>query len=98
MKKIFYMGLLLVMAMACLASCSLLPSNEQHVQESEIPGIESISDRLVYITDIYYYDKHTKNIFLWNGAAYTNNATVPVPYPKEDGTIYKWNELEKRME
>lgn len=84
--------------------CSLQTSSVEKSEESE-KVVEHIGNlTFIKIDKILYYDKDTKIVFLWSG--YCNNSvvgvsrydTVPVPYPSEDGSLFRYNEKTGQME
>lgn len=101
MKKTLVLLVCIFLYATALAGCSLQTPS---VEESE-EVVEHIGNlTFIKIDKILYYDKDTKIVFLWNGYCHNNVLrvsncdTVPVPYPSEDGSLFRYNEKTRQME
>lgn len=87
-------------AIAFLISAMIITVMESRKDIEQEPAEQEteIGLGLEHISGMYYYDKETKIVFLWNGDMEHNNATAPVPYPASNGLPFRWDEKTGTME
>ena len=106
MKKALALLAYIFLCAKALAGCSLqTPSVDDKTMEESEEVVEHIGNlTFIKIDKILYYDKDTKIVFLWNGYCHnsvlgiSNYDTVPVPYPSEDGSLFRYNEETRQIE